>query len=113
MRLIKKNIQESVKKERVGVYALYFREWPHRAYFGSSKCMRRRLLSHANSFLKGKHKNWKLSRLHDTYKDSLSFAIVADFATEKQARDYEQLLIDFDPRASYNVDTKVYKYKRK
>ena len=113
MILIKKNIQENVKKDRIGVYVLYFREWPTRGYFGSSKCMRRRLLSHANSFLKGKHKNWKLSRLHDTYKDSLSFAIVADFATEKQARDYEQLLIDFDTRACFNQDKQVYKYKKR
>ena len=111
--LIKAKIQETYPQGIVGVYAIGFREWPNLVYYGSSKNVRARLLSHANNLSKNKHKNFKLSRLYPQYKGSCFCTLVKQCDTEEEARKHEQLLIDFDTRASMNVDKTVYKYKRK
>tara|TARA_R110002020_G_C16254037_1_gene770020 strand:+ start:827 stop:1171 length:345 start_codon:yes stop_codon:yes gene_type:complete len=111
--LLKHRIQEQYPKNIIGVYAVFFREWNEIAYFGSSKNIRARLLSHANALGKGKHKNFKLSKLYKRYHQSCWCTLVKVCETEEEARVWEQIFIDFDPRASMNVDRSVYTYKRK
>ena len=112
--LIKAKIQAAFPtQDIVGVYAIYFREWPRMAYFGSSKNVRSRLLSHANLLSKGKHKNHKLSKLYPRYKDSCTCVLIAECDTPEEARKIEQLYIDFDMRATMNVDKTVYRYNNR
>ena len=112
--LIKAKIQAAYpRQDIIGVYAIGFREWPNMVYFGSSKNIRQRLLSHANTLSKNKHRNFKLSRLYPMYKNSCFCVLVKECETEQEARDHEQMLIDFDRRASMNVDKQVYNYKSK
>jgi predicted GIY-YIG superfamily endonuclease len=111
--LVKVKIQEAYPQGIIGVYAIGFREWPNLVYFGSSKNVRARLLSHANNLSKGKHKNHKLSKLYPQYKNSCFCTLVKECSTEEEARKYEQLCIDFDTRAKLNVDKSVVRYKRR
>lgn len=111
--LVKAKIQEAYPQGIIGVYAIFFREWPRMAYFGSSKNVRSRLLSHANMLTKGKHKNHKLSKLYPRYKDSCTCTLIKECDTVEEARKVEQLYIDFDFRATMNVDKTVYKYNRR
>lgn len=111
--LVKEKIQSQYPKDIVGVYAIFFRDFPDVAYFGSSKNVRARLLSHANALKKGKHKNWKLHKLYKLYHQSCWCTLVKVCATEKEAREWEQVFIEFDPRAALNVDKTVYSYKKR
>ena len=111
--LVKEKIQAQYPKGIIGVYAIFFRDFPDVAYFGSSKNIRARLLSHANSLTKNKHKNWKLGKLYKSYHASCWCTLVKVCDTEKEAREWEQVFIDFDPRASLNVDKTVYSYKKR
>ncbi len=111
--LRKDKIQAQYPKNIIGVYAVFFRDFPDVAYFGSSKDVRARLLYHANALLKGKHKNYRLHKLYSRYHASCWCTLMKVCDTEKEAREYEQMLIEFDPRASLNVDKTVYNYKRK
>ena len=111
--LIKAKIQAEFPKGIIGVYAIGFREWPSQVYYGSSKNVRARLLSHANCLSKNKHKNFRLSRLYPRYSNSCFCVLVKECATENEARKHEQLLIDFDPRATLNVDKSVVRYNKR
>ena len=111
--LVKAKIQSQYPKDIIGVYAIFFRDFPDVAYFGSSKNVRARLLHHANALSKGKHKNWKLHKLYKQYHKSCWCTLVKICDTEEEAREWEQVHIEFDPRASLNVDKTVYSYKKR
>ncbi len=111
--LTKEKIQAAYPQGIVGVYAIGFREWPNLVYFGSSKNIRARLLSHANALRKNKHKNHKLSKLYPRYKGSCFCVLVKECVSEDEARNHEQVCIDFDPRGKLNVDKSVVRYTRK
>jgi len=111
--LVKPKIQAQYPKDVCAVYAIFFRDFPTVAYFGSSKNVRARLLSHANLLKQGKHKNWKLGKLYKSYKASCWCTLVRVCENEQEAREWEQVYIDFDPRATLNVDKTVYSYKKR
>jgi hypothetical protein len=103
----------SVKKGLCGVYAIFLTSNPSVAYIGSSKCIRTRLMNHVNNLRKGSHKNWRLKSLWGIYEDEFRWKIVGMHHSEDDARAAEQLMLDFTPPEKlYNIDFKVYSYKR-
>ena len=101
----------SMKKGVCGVYAIFISSNPKVAYIGSSKCIRRRLMSHLNQLKKGKHKNWKLQRMWGIYRNEFRWSILEISSSEYKARATEQLILSTtDPDKLYNIDMTVYNY---
>jgi group I intron endonuclease len=97
----------------IGVYCIYLSCYPSAAYIGSSKDIRKRLMSHLSSLRRGTHKNYKLRGLYKRHGEHhFKYRILESHSTEEQARSREQLLIDFiPPNRLYNIDKHVYSYK--
>jgi excinuclease UvrABC nuclease subunit len=110
--LTKKSISDNVATGLCGCYRIFYGSLRQKSYVGSSKNVRTRLHAHRRALETGKHKNRILNSLHRTYANECRFEIIFE-GTEKEARDYEQLLIDFKNKNLYNLDKQVFNYSYK
>lgn len=107
--LTKEQISKSLATNTSGVYRIYFGSLRSKSYIGSSKNIRTRLHDHRRKLEKGQHKNRILNSLYKQYKNECLFEIVKE-CNEKEARDLEQLIIDFNGKNLYNLDRQVYSH---
>lgn len=110
--LTKEQIAKNVTTNTCGVYRIYFGSLRSKSYIGSSKNIRTRLHDHRRKLEKGQHKNRILNSLYKQYGDECLFEIVEE-CSEKEARDLEQLIIDFNAKNLYNLDKQVFNYQYK
>lgn len=110
--LTKEQISKNVTTKTCGVYRIYFGSLRSKSYIGSSKNIRTRLHDHRRKLEKGQHKNRILNSLYKQYGSECLFEIVKE-CSEKEARDLEQLIIDFNGKNLYNLDKQVFNYQYK
>ncbi len=112
--LSKDGIREALDTKQPGVYRIFFASFRNMSYIGSSKCIRQRLMSHRNKLSKGEHKNRHLHGLYKRYPNECRFEIVQFTETAEDARETEQIILDFTPKSRlYNQDAVVYNRKKK
>tara|TARA_R100001463_G_scaffold54082_1_gene105090 strand:+ start:1856 stop:2218 length:363 start_codon:yes stop_codon:yes gene_type:complete len=110
--LTKEHISKTLATNTSGVYRIYFGSLRSKSYIGSSKNIRTRLHDHRRKLEKGQHKNRILNSLYKQYGNECLFEIVKE-CNEKEARSYEQLIIDFNSKNLYNLDKQVFNYQYK
>ena len=112
-----KNLSDAKELDNgiMGVYAIFLRHDPKKAYIGSSKDIRKRLMSHLSRLKSGKHKNYRLKGLFKYHGiEAFKFVILETCECENKMRQREQNILDFvDDKDLYNIDNRVFNYKRK